>query len=192
MESSTDTALRQLEAAAEPHNLRVPEILGKLAALLEGESVFEAQRELTAAEREVLEEQGLGEMEPEPDAALRAFGAELELFADAYDAAGAAKKLGVSTSRVRQLLGSGRLYGVKQGRDWCLPRWQFRARGKGTVPGIDAVIHALPPDLHPVSVFGFMTNPKPELVLDAEPVSPLRWLAGGGDPAPVARLAREL
>gem|GEM_PF-5050260 len=39
---------------------------------------------------------------------------------------------------------------------------------------------------------GFLTSPKPELELRGERVDPLRWLAAGGDPEPVAGLAAEL
>ena len=51
---------------------------------------------------------------------------------------------------------------------------------------------ALPSDLHPVAVWGFLTEPSPALPVDDQPASPLDWLRSGGSPDPVAAIAREL
>ena len=149
-------------------------------------------RELSEAEREVLAEEGLGQ-EPTDDAPVAAsMSAYLNLVEEALPAARAAERMGVSASRVRQLLGARRLYGVKLGRDWRLPRWQFRTRGQGLVPGIEAVNAAFPTDFHPLSVEGILATPNPELELGGEPVSPLDWLRSGGAAETAARLAADL
>ena len=105
----------------------------------------------------------------------------------------AAKLLGVNPSRVRQrLTGHPRtLYGIKEGKAWRVPRFQFA--GRKAVPGVAAVIGALPPDLHPVAVRRWLTTPHPDLRVDAgeaRPVAPLEWLRTGRAPEVVADLAR--
>jgi hypothetical protein len=181
-------AVERLEAAAPSRGID----LEAIAAWVESRPVADTERELTAAELEVLEAEGLSERSVSTGPWIEAFGEELRLEEEALDAEAAAKKLGFSASRVRQLLGEHRLYGIKQGRGWILPRWQFRPRGKGAIPGIEEVLEVMPRDLHPLSVRGFMSTPQPELRLAGEAVSPLDWLSSGGDPAPVAALAAEL
>ena len=91
---------------------------------------------------------------------------------------------------VRRLIAERMLYAFKAGGRWRLPRWQF-ADG-APLREVEAVLRALSPGLHPLAVQGFLTSPKPELELRGERVDPLRWLAAGGDPEPVAGLAAEL
>ena len=105
----------------------------------------------------------------------------------------AAKLLGVNPSRVRQrLTGHPRtLYGIKEGKAWRVPRFQFA--GRKPVPGVAAVIGALPPDLHPVAVRRWLTTPHPDLRVDpdeARSVAPLEWLRTGRAPEVVTDLAR--
>lgn len=149
-------------------------------------------RELSAPERHIIAEEGLADQTASEEPLAASIRGYLRLLDEALDVRAAAERLDVSPSRVRQLLGARRLYGVKAGRDWRLPRWQFRARGAGLVPGIERVSEALPPHLHPLTVEGFVGTPKPELEPAGKPVSPLVWLASGGDPEPVALLAEDL
>ncbi|MHB8417970.1 MAG: hypothetical protein ACYDCL_07830 [Myxococcales bacterium] len=104
----------------------------------------------------------------------------------------AASRLSVNSSRIRQRLGARQLYGVKQGRSWRLPAFQFAA--EGLVPGIDHVLPALPRTLHPVAVVRWFESPNADLPEgEAEaPLSPRDWLLEGRDPAPVAALAAQL
>jgi len=103
----------------------------------------------------------------------------------------AAARLHVSDVRVRQRLGERSLYGFQATRGWCVPDFQFGVDGE--LPGLKVVLQALPADLHPLSVEGFFTRPKPELTGDDdEPMSVVDWLAGGRDPEPVVELARDL
>lgn len=104
----------------------------------------------------------------------------------------AARMLKVDSSRIRQRLG-GRprsLFGIKMGRTWRIPKFQFY--GRRLVPGIDAVVANVPLDLSPVAVFRWFTTPNSELELDSEPVTPLEWLKGGNAPARAAELAAAL
>jgi hypothetical protein len=105
----------------------------------------------------------------------------------------AARLLDVNPSRVRQrLTGHPRtLYGVKEGRSWRVPRFQFA--GKKPVPGIARAIGALSQDLHPVAVVRWFTTPHPDLSIgpdEARPIAPLAWLRTGREPEVVAELAR--
>jgi hypothetical protein len=107
----------------------------------------------------------------------------------------AAEKLGVNDSRVRQRLLAKQpsLYGIKRGRSWLLPAFQFEA--EGLVPGLDAVIAQVPKTAHPVSVYRWFTSPHQDLYLDdseSVPVTPLDWLKTGGDPKRLAELAGEI
>ena len=106
-----------------------------------------------------------------------------------------ARCLGVNSSRVRQRLVSSppTLYGIKEGKSWRVPKFQFT--GRRPIPGLAAVVSAMPPDLPVVTVYRWLTEPQPDLFLDAEEtqrVSPLRWLRMGRAPNVVADLARDL
>lgn len=101
-----------------------------------------------------------------------------------------ASDLGVDPSRIRHRVADKTLYVLRVGRRLLLPTWQFD--GTAPLPFLGAVLTALPPDLHPLEVAGFMTNPQGDLEVRNRAVSPKRWLAGGGDPAPVIELAESL
>lgn len=120
-----------------------------------------------------------------PVAALAA--ASAELVKRSLTVAAVAKRLAVDTSRVRQRLYARSLYGFKQQGAWLLP--SFQLRGRKLVPGLDAVVRALSPTLHPVAVSRWFTTPIADLEIDGKAVSPIAWLESGGQPAPVAQLA---
>ena len=104
----------------------------------------------------------------------------------ALTVAEAATRLGVDPSRVRHRLAQRRLTGWKDGTGWLLPAWQFA--DDRALPGLAAVLAALPDDQPPLVVAAFMTTPQPDLQL----ATPRQWLATGGDPSRVARLAATL
>jgi hypothetical protein len=116
-----------------------------------------------------------------------------DLLRDSYSVEQAARVLGVNGSRIRQrLIGTPRtLYGLKLGKAWRIPRFQFQARH--LVPGIEAVLARLPSNLHPVAVYRWFTSPNQDLtVADERRVSPLDWLRSGNPPEAVADLAAAL
>lgn len=107
----------------------------------------------------------------------------------------AAKKMGVSDGRVRQLLKERRLYGEKVVGDWRLPAFQFLGKGHGQVPGIDKVLMRRPEDLGLLSLYRWFTTPSADLCVRGEgeqPLAPLDWLRSGHPPDVVATLAAEL
>jgi hypothetical protein len=105
----------------------------------------------------------------------------------------AARRLGVTTGRVRQRLAARSLYGLKEGNAWLLPAFQFAAQG--LVPGIEAVLKRLPPDISPLAVWRWLTSPNPDLCTrddEERPLSPRQWLLEGNPPEPAAELAAAL
>jgi len=104
----------------------------------------------------------------------------------------AAKRLGVSTGRVRQrlLADPPTLYGIRDGNVWRLPAFQFAS--KGLVPNVDQVISHLDRALDPVAVENWFRQPNIDLEQDGHLVSPLDWLSQGRSVQPVAELAGDL
>jgi hypothetical protein len=153
---------------------------------------------LTAEEERVLASGGfdtspldLEETEPLARTALE----YAKLLQSSLNVEQAAAWLDVDPSRIRQRLvaESRTLYGVKEGRNWRLPKFQFA--GRKLVPGIDQVFATLPRDLHAVAVQRWFTTPHPDLHADPEEeqsIAPLDWLRIGRSPEVVAELAREL
>lgn len=149
---------------------------------------------LTAAEAEVLRAHG-GIAEPAnpsvPEAVLRSMMSNLAaLTRDSIAVGQAAALLGVDSSRVRHRVRDRALYAFKIGGALRLPNWQFD--GHEPIPGLRAVLAALPADLHPLEVTGFMTTPDPDLTVGAGPLSPRAWLRGGGDSQAVVELITHL
>ena len=104
----------------------------------------------------------------------------------------AAKRLGVSTARVRQrlLADPPTLYGIRDRNVWRLPAFQFAS--KGLVPNVDRVIPHLDRELDAVAVENWFRQPHIDLEQDGQLVSPLDWLAQGRSVQAVAELAEDL
>lgn len=96
--------------------------------------------------------------------------------------------LEIDSSRVRHRLRDHALYGFKFGATTRIPRWQFTSEGT-PLPRLRAVLEALPKDLHPLEVAGFMTTADPDLTVGNEQVSPREWLEAGGYVEPILELA---
>ena len=107
------------------------------------------------------------------------------LAATAFTAAEVATGLGIGASRLRQKRLAGELWAISpMGQSWVFPVLQFETEDTGgptrQVRGLDQVLRALPGDLHPVAVAGFLRTPQPELFHDRS-MAPIEWLRGGGD-----------
>lgn len=98
----------------------------------------------------------------------------------------AAAKLGRNRTRVSHWLHDGALWAVTVGGRRRIPAWQVH-NGR-LLPGLPAVVSAIPVDAHPLDVEGVMTTPQDEL----GGRTPITHLAGGGDPQPVADLLADL
>ncbi|MED5811267.1 hypothetical protein VST63_02740 [Mycolicibacterium sp. 050232] len=104
----------------------------------------------------------------------------------AFTADEVAAGLGVGASRVRQKRLAGELWAIPDGQTWLFPVLQFETDPNGgptrQIRGLDQVFKALPADLHPVAVAGFLRTPQPDLFHD-RPLTPVEWLRDGGDVA---------
>jgi hypothetical protein len=127
----------------------------------------------------------------EPDIALRTATALAVIEVKSATVAEVATALHVSPARIRQRALERTLYALRVDDGWRFPGWQFDDDGR-PIPGIATVVAALSRGVHPVSVWRFLSEPSPDLEILDERVSPLEWLRTGGDPAPVAAVAREL
>ncbi|MQA07501.1 MAG: DNA-binding protein [Pseudonocardiaceae bacterium] len=147
----------------------------------------------SADQRDALTEVGL-DLSPrtsnEVDARAKTVAEQAVLRDSALTVADAARTLGVDSSRIRHRLADGRLIGWKDRGGWRLPAWQFTS--SGVLPGLEAVLAALPDDQPPLVVAGFMTTPQDDLRIDTHPATPRQWLLASGDPRPVAELAGTL
>jgi hypothetical protein len=114
----------------------------------------------------------------------------LRIVRESLTTSDAGKLLGVDSSRIRQRLEDGSIWGFKPDGSWRVPAWQFE--GGELVPGIAQVNRALRKDLDPRSVEGFLTSPNVDLVVGETKVGPLEWLRAGNAPAAVALIASSL
>jgi hypothetical protein len=153
--------------------------------------------DLTEQERQVLQSSG---MDTRPhdfanrDPLSRTTAEYVALLDACFSVRQAAETLGVTPTRVRQLLTGNprRLIGIRGRNEWRIPAFQFTKHG--LVPGWDEVVPALDSELHPVALLHFATRPHTDLTVgeDESPISPLDWLFAGRDPSPVIELATHL
>lgn len=111
------------------------------------------------------------------------------LLADALTVGEAARRLGVSDSRIRQRLAARTLLGVEGTAGWRLPSFQFE--DGGPLRGLDTVLPAFPADVHPHTVQRLLATPHADLELEGQAVSPREWLRTGGSADTVADLVAQ-
>lgn len=200
---SLRAALRAHGITATPRELAAF-VAESVEAMQEG-ALIRAAEELPGAELALLQSGGFDVdvgPSPEDDPIARAAAAYAALLQTALTIKEVATALDRNESRVRQRLLKRTLYGIRQGRSWRLPLFQFQVGERqgtravqGVVPGIEQVFPALSPEVHPVALWRWFTSPSTELVADEvpeKPLSPREWLLAGRDPKAVARLARDL
>ena len=169
------------------------EALAKAIQSMHRSVYAESARELTAAEREVLEESGvdLDEHAELPDPMIEYAAEFAAILKTSLSTSQVAKRLGVHAVRIRQMIGDGTLYAVQVDGRWRVPEFQFQE--EALVPNIAEVNAAIDRGLDAVSVLRWYTLPDAELKTpDEEILSPLDWLKRGLKPKPVVRIARQL
>jgi hypothetical protein len=200
----------KLQAVLQAHGItaspeQLAEYLIESMSAMEAGALIPAAQELPEFELQVLRSGGF-DVEagpwPEDDPIARSSAAYSALMETALTIKAVAAALGRNESRIRQRLLQRSLYGIRRGRNWLLPLFQFQVeeregirRVKDVVPGVEQVFPALSPGLHPVSVWRWFTSPSTELVDEGagdKSISPRDWLLAGRDPRPVADLARDL
>lgn len=114
-----------------------------------------------------------------------------QMIATAVPLTEAARRLGVSDSAVRHVVGThpgdGALLGVRDARKrWRIFTYQLPgADGCGGEPGSAEgrrVQQALPPRMHPVAVAAWWDAPHPGLLTGGRELTPRQWLARGYSP----------
>jgi len=188
-------ALARLDAAAGRGSADASFLTTVLELVADDADVVAARRaQLPAAEQAIWESVGARFDDWEAVARVRARTAvsHAEMVHDSIDGdAAVAELLGVDRSRISQRVAQRSLYAFMgpSGRR-LYPRWQFRDHE--TVPGLRTVLEALPADLHPLVVRGWFTSADVDFDLDGDSLSPIDWLATGGDPAVAADLASDI
>jgi hypothetical protein len=159
------------------------------------DSLAEEPAAMTEHEETALAKGGVGPVGADDlrRAEAEAAAAYRQLRAESLGIEEAARRLGVTTGRVRQRLAAGSLYGLKDGHAWRLPAFQFVA--DGLVPGIDRVLKSLPASISPLAIARWLATPNPDLTARDEeerPLTPRRWLLEGHPPERAPRLAAAL
>lgn len=116
------------------------------------------------------------------------------LLADSDTPEVVATRLARDISRVRQRVRERTLWALAADTGVRLPRVQFNDDGS-EIAGMGSVLRTLPGDLHPVSVFRWLTTPVADLTASDEgdvPLSPRDWLRSGGGPDAAIEAARDL
>ena len=194
MPSLTASDLHRVGIGLEPEEFErlVLEVVRQLPAVL----ASDPRHELTGEDAAALSRGGfeLEPLAPGADDPLTRTAAEYTALAvTGLSVSQVAQLLGIDDSRVRQRLAKRTLYGIKLRESWRLPAFQFDDQRNGLpIRGIEQVVPALDPALHPVAVYRWFMLPHPDLVVDDAAVSPRDWLRGGGNPAEVAALAAAL
>lgn len=111
-----------------------------------------------------------------------------------YAACEVASKLGVNESRIEQWRRARSLWAIDDNGSWIYPAVQFDVVDNSgrdaltVVGGLDEVLRALPTDLHPLAIAGFLLTPKQELAIDGRARAVRDWLNNGGAVGPVLQL----
>ncbi len=174
------------EALARTLDVSVDRVREMLAASLGRiETVTEAPNPpLPAAEQQALDAAGLTEDPGAAAAAMTRTLAEVTaVTGTALTAKEAGARIGLTDSRVRQLVRQRRLWAYTPGDGGArlLPAAQFT--DSAVVPHLSHVLPAVPTDLHPVAFHRLLTVSQPDLRLDGAPVSLVDWVAASnGDP----------
>lgn len=182
---------RQLRTMGDRLSMSPARLLAALTALARDTpaQADDSAGALSAHEEQLLRRAGsLREAMPalEKRASTRTALAGVRLLEDALTVREAARLLSVSESRVRQRLGARTMLGVEDAGGWRLPRFQFD--GDGLLRGLDLVLPAFPPDVHPLAVKRLLEHPHPDLDLAGKAISPRDWLMSGGRPQPVVEI----
>lgn len=168
----------------------------KVAALVKQADESEIARLEAAATAEPSDDLDERFWGPAPDSvtAVKAVIADLSeqfsqrrrLAADSLSREEAAELLGIAAQSVTSKLVSGKLIGIKVGREWRLPRWQFDPDNtSGVLPDLDVLQATFPGG--PVSLSKWITRAQP----DFDGRTPREEMAIHGS-APVIKVARAL
>ncbi|MGG7507506.1 hypothetical protein [Plantibacter sp. YIM 135249] len=113
----------------------------------------------------------------------------LQVIADSLGTSDVAGRLGVDMAKVDELHVEGALNGFLVGDEHRYPLWQFTNNpARPVLPHLAALVRAIPDDVYPATVHGFMTTPQHTLLVDGVRMTPVQWLLRGEDPQAVTNL----
>ncbi|MBN9611693.1 MAG: hypothetical protein BGO26_05320 [Actinobacteria bacterium 69-20] len=161
------------------------------AALAAAPSATPSPSPLTPDEAAIYDEAGMVEdvqalQQQAADSAARF----LALLATAIPVAEAAARIGVSRSRMQQMIAARDVWALRQGSRWLLPAIQFDE--DALISGWSTFARAFPESAHPLEILGLLTSAQPELHVGGRPQTVIDWLRGGGSPLAAASLAAGL
>ena len=193
--ASTDydyfTARGLRATAPEDLNAALRKALDAMPTVLYGEPA----EELTAEERETLIEGGVNmKAQPKADPLAQTAVQYAAIIESSLATKEAARRLSVPENRIRQMIARRTLYSILLDNRRYIPHFQFD-QGGPLIPNITKVNAALSPDLHPVEVYDWYTQPDPDLFIGDDVdacLSPLAWLRSGGAVRSLTMLARRL
>ncbi|WIM89751.1 hypothetical protein PT015_10165 [Candidatus Mycobacterium wuenschmannii] len=141
-----------------------------------------ATEPLSADEAKLLDEAGLPKpYEDNAHAVDGVLSVTARMLSTAYTEDEVASALGIPASEVRDRRAARTLWAVDDVGEWHYPAVQFDGTPPRPIPGLDVVLPALPADLHPAAVAGFLETPQSDLAKDGRPLTVREWLTGGGD-----------
>jgi len=166
-------------------------VLDEMPAMLYGEPT----EELTPEEQTVLKEGGVDlDAIPGRDPLAETAVQYAAIIESSLTTKEAAVRMGIPESQVRQMIARRTLYSILLNNRRYIPVFQFGKDGP-LVANITKVNAALSPDLHPVEVYDWFTQPDPDLFVGDDvdaTMSPLVWLRSGGDVKKLVMLGRRL
>ena len=179
-----------LDTTPEALNNALRVVLDSMESMVYGD----ATRGMTEEEQAVLREAGFKlERSAGPDPLAETAVKYAAIVKRSLNSDAVSKKLGLSPSRVRQMISDRSLYSFLIGRNRYIPDFQFA--GDELVPNIAQVNRALSAEMHPVEVYNWYHLPNVDLFVHDDidqTVSPLDWLKTGRDVERVVFLANRL
>lgn len=168
-----------LDTAPATLNKALQTVLDSMESIVYGDP----DRELTAGERAALKGSGFSLKSVLKSDSFASTAVKFAAICErSLSSKTASVRLGLSSSRIRQMTADRSLYSFLVGRDRYIPDFQFD--GKRLVANIEAVNRSLRPDLHPVELYNWYHLPHPDLFLRnniEQTSSPLDWLKSGQD-----------
>lgn len=164
---------------------RVDDIIITAAQLLK-DKPFKPQFMLSQSERDFLKSGGALGVDAEASAGhidfspLVSAAVELgELIHESRSLSEVACTLGLTKSRVSQLMTEKSMFTFCHNNQTYYPHWQFR--NIADRPRLKGVLEVIGNDIHPLDVNRFFTTGTPELVIGDQELSPAEWIANGGN-----------
>lgn len=115
----------------------------------------------------------------------------LEALAAALNTDEVATRLGVDVREIERRRAAECLAAFASDGEHRYPTWQFTDDPQRPIlPGLPRLVSAIPDEMHPASVLGFMTTPQNSLRMGGQKLTPPEWLLSGQDAQDVIDILR--